>query len=59
MSTIVPESTYAPIFTYDGISTVSGAIYEPRRAVAGGTTRTPLALNSSGVMSANFEGTLS
>ena len=49
VSTIVPSSTYAPMFTYDGISTTFFAMYAPRRATAGGTTRTPAAAKSASV----------
>src|SRR5579859_911655 len=41
VSTIVPESTYAPMLVNEGISTVPGAMYAPQRAIAPGTTRTP------------------
>src|SRR6202000_3475820 len=41
VSTIVPESTYAPTLVNEGIRTVPGAMYAPQRAIAPGTTRTP------------------
>lgn len=49
VSTIVPSSTYAPMLVYDGISTTFFAMNEPRRAMAGGTTRKPPAAKSSAV----------
>src|SRR5689334_8875547 len=59
VSTIVPSSTYAPMFTYDGIRIAPLAIKQPRRATAGGTTRTPLFFISSSVEVENLVGTLS
>ena len=59
VSTIVPSSTYAPMLTNDGISTTLRATYAPRRATAGGTTRTPAAANSASEYCANLVGTLS
>ena len=41
VSTIVFGPTHAPMFTYDGISTTPRERNAPKRAVAGGTTRTP------------------
>ena len=45
VSTIVPSSIYAPMLTKEGISTTLRATNAPRRATAGGTTRTALARN--------------
>src|SRR6202000_3029909 len=59
VSTIVPSSTYAPIFVNDGISTTLRPISEPRRAITGGTTQKPLAAKSASVYDANLLGTLS
>jgi hypothetical protein len=56
---MVPSSTYAPMLTNDGISTTFFAIYAPRRATAGGTTRTPAAASASSESPVNFDGTLS
>src|SRR3990170_3475738 len=52
VSTIVPESTNAPMLKHDGISTTFGAMYAPRRTVAGGTTLAPPARKSSALTSA-------
>ena len=51
VSTIVPESTYAPTLVNEGISTVPGAMYAPQRAIAPGTTRTPSSRVFSGTRS--------
>ncbi len=59
VSTIVPSWTRAPMLTYEGISTTLGAMYAPRRATAGGTTRTPSAANSAALRPANLVATLS
>ena len=47
------------MFTYDGISTTFLAMNAPRRATAGGTTRTPAAANAASSKRANLVGTLS
>src|SRR3546814_14819521 len=41
VSTMVPRPTYAPMLTYDGIRIAFGAMNEPLRTAAGGTTRAP------------------
>src|SRR4051812_17088483 len=59
VSTIVPESTRAPMFTNDGIKIAPGATYAPRRTTAPGTARKPARVKSLSVQAANLGGTLS
>ena len=47
------------MLTYEGIRITPLAIKLPRRATAGGTTRTPVAFISASLMPANLVGTLS
>ena len=47
------------MFTYEGIRIAPLAMKLPRRATAGGTTRTPVAAISSGDRCENLVGTLS
>src|SRR3546814_14987953 len=59
VSTMVPRPTYAPMLTYDGIRIAFGAMNEPLRTAAGGTTRAPCSVNSLALQFANLRGTLS
>ncbi len=59
VSTIVPSSTKAPIFTNEGISTTFLAMNAPRRTIAPGTARKPALANLFSLQPANFDGTLS
>src|SRR3546814_16304534 len=53
VSTMVPRPTYAPMLTYDGIRIAFGAMNEPLRTAAGGTTRAPCSVNSLALQFAN------
>ncbi len=59
VSTMVPSSTKAPMFTNDGISTTFLPTKDPRRTIEPGTARKPASRNWSSVQSPNLEGTLS
>src|SRR3546814_7384727 len=56
VSTMVPRPTYAPMLTYDGIRIAFGAMNEPLRTAAGGTTRAPCSVNSLALQFANLRG---
>ena len=56
---MLPVSTYAPIFTNDGINTTLGAINAECLTTQPGTALKPAVLNSSLPHPENFEGTLS
>src|SRR6478735_4347897 len=59
VSTMVPEPTYAPRLTKDGISTTPGAMKAERRTTQPGTARKPAFLNFAAVQPLNLESTLS
>ena len=59
VSTIVPSPTHAPMLTKLGISTTSLPTWQPRRAIAPGTTRTPSLRNFASSKPAKRAGTLS